>query len=353
MPEFYPYKLRPWTGRNSRTACPSCGHAHKFSHYIHTETGELLPDEYGRCDREENCGYHVKPTSKSLGLAGAAKRNEWQPTYSAPVWQPPKLLTIPADVYRATLGSYERNNLAQLLRQHFGLGVANDLLRQFRLGTSAHWPGASVFWLIDELGRVRGGQVVQYDSTGYTVKTPRRHTTWAHTALARVYEQRGHAQPAWLLDYSKNGQKSPCLFGLPQLATALAEQPVALVESAKTAIVATPYFPRFIWLATMGLSYLTADRLQPLRSRRIVLFPDAGAFDKWQARATELCRQGFNVQVSGELEKLATEDERKAGLDVADVLLREWPGYPPSWDDPEPLPPATSLISSPQTSSHA
>jgi hypothetical protein len=98
-------------------------------------------------------------------------------------------------------------------------------------------------------------------------------------------------------------------------------------------MLAAPYFPRFLWMATMGLSYLTPERLAPLRGRRLVLFPDAGALDKWQARASELRRLGFEVQVSEELERLATEEERAAGLDLADVLLREWPGYPPNWDE--------------------
>ena len=52
-----------------------------------------------------------------------------------------------------------------------------------------------------------------------------------------------------------------------------------------------------------------------------------------QAKANELRRIGYDVRVSDELEKLATDDERRAGLDLADVLLREWPGYPPSWDE--------------------
>ena len=178
-----------------------------------------------------------------------------------------------------------------------------------------------------------------YDETGHTVKQQRpdgtiyRCTRWAHTALAYAFRQRGTPPPAWLSEYEQHGQKSPCLFGLPQLATAPAGQPVALVESAKTAILATPYFKQYVWLATMGLSYLTPERLEPLRGRHIVLFPDAGALDRWQVKADELRSLGFTVQVSTALENEVTPDERGAGLDLADVLLTEWPGYPPNWDD--------------------
>jgi hypothetical protein len=337
------YALQPYSGPKSRTSCPACSKPRCFTRYLDTETGELLPDEYGRCDRETNCGYalspYTRPAGRGLSYATAAERNEQLPPCPVPsrlVATPsitPPLVSIPPEVFKASLGHYAHNALARLLQEHFGQGVADELLSRFQLGTSAHWPGACVFWLIDEQGQVRGGQVVLYDKTGHTVKEPRRCTTWAHTALALACQRRNTAPPAWLATYETHGQKSPCLFGLPQLAGAPATHPVALVESAKTAMLATPYLPRYIWLATMGLSYLTPDRLTPLRGRRLVLFPDAGALDKWQAKATELRRLGFDVLVSDELEKLATEEQRRAGLDLADVLLNEWPGYPPSWDE--------------------
>lgn len=345
------YRLQPYAGPKSRATCPACGKPRCFTRYLDTATGELLPDAYGRCDREANCGHNLSPYETStagLSYAQQARLGEKQaahvstprrPTRVVPITPlPTAVLSIPHDVFTATLGSYERNNLAHLLRNHFGWGVADELLTRFRLGTSAYWPGACVFWLIDEQGRTRGGQVVLYDDTGHTAKQQRpdgtlyRCTRWAHTALAYAHRQRGTPPPAWLSEYEQHGQKSPCLFGLPQLADAPAGQPVALVESAKTAILATPYFPQYTWLATMGLSYLTPERLEPLRGRRIVLWPDAGALDKWQLKADELRGLGFTVQVSAELETLVTPDERRAGLDLADVLLKEWPGYPPSWD---------------------
>lgn len=339
------FVFQPYAGPKSRTTCPACGTSRCFTRYLDTDTGELLPDEYGRCDRETNCGYelspYTRPASGGLSYAIATERGERLPDCPVPTKPPTAtpapVVSIPSDVFTASLAHYDRNALAQLLRQHFGMGVADELLSRFQLGTSSHWPGACVFWLIDEQDRVRGGQVVLLDETGHTVKQPRRHTTWAHTALAAASQRRGQAPPTWLADYEAHGQKSPCLFGLPQLAAAPATQPVALVESAKTAMLATPYLPSYIWLATMGLSYLTVDRLAPLRGRRLVLFPDAGALDKWQARADELRRQGFDVQVSDGLEKMATEEERAAGLDLADVLLREWPGYPPAWGEGLPL----------------
>ena len=349
------FTLQPYAGPKSRITCPACGKPRRFTRYLDTDTGEVLPDEYGRCDREANCGYHRNPYHREAGSLSYARQMEGDNKLpyrnamaanrlvrrGAGAPAPATVRCIPTDVYTATLGSYKRNNLVQMLRGHFGRGVADELLRQFQVGTSAYWPGACVFWLLDTHGRVRGGQVVHLDETGHTVKQPwpgsgdrTRRTDWIHTALSATYRKRGTPPPTWFADYkAKDIPKSPCLFGLPQLDTAPPAQPVAVVESAKTAMLATPYLPRYVWLATMGQSYLTPDRMEPLRGRHVVLFPDAGATTDWQRRADELRRLGFNVQISDELERLATDDERRAGLDLADVLLREWPGYPPNWDD--------------------
>ncbi|MCB2407014.1 DUF6371 domain-containing protein [Hymenobacter lucidus] len=326
-----PYFLQPYAGTKSRTICPACGMPRTFTRYLDRTTGELLPEVFGRCDREVKCGYHSSPYARTVGgslsYASALMRSNRGSLPSQPTLyqsaSPIPILSIPDDVYRGSIGHYECNALARLLRDRLGETVAGELLARFCIGTSTYWPGACVFWLIDQQGRVRGGQVVLYDETGHTIKHPHRHTTWVHTALMQAHRKRGQAIPLWLDEYAKNGTKSPCLFGLPQLDTELPGKPVAIVESAKTAMLATPFFAQYVWLATMGLSYLTAERLEPLRGRRIVLFPDAGAFEQWNLKAKELCRLGFDITVFDALERLATADERTAGLDLADVILRE------------------------------
>ena len=338
------YTLQPYAGPKSRTSCPACGQAREFTRYVDTDTGELLPDEYGRCNRETNCGYSLSPYTRPAGgghsYAWATERGEQLPgaplpirrVSVAPALVPSPVVSIPVDVYRASLGHYERNTFARLLRAHFGVGVADELLNRFHVGTSAYWPGATVFWQVDELGRVRAGKIMLFDETFHRVKKPYPHINSVPKALIAACQRRGQPVPAWLAEYEAHGQTN--LFGLSQLATAPATQPVAVVESEKTAILSTPYSPRYCWLATGGLGYLTADRLAPLKGRRIVLFPDAGALDKWQAKADELRGLGFDIAVVKTMETLAAEDASLAGSDLADVLLREYAGYPPDWDAP-------------------
>lgn len=59
---------------------------------------------------------------------------------------------------------------------------------------------------------------------------------------------------------------------------------------------------------------------------------DGNAFTRWSRVADELRQQGFSISVSAYLEDKATDEQRVAGLDVADYLLGQWPGYPPEWD---------------------
>lgn len=333
----YPYTLVPYTSRKSRSVCPACKRPHCYSRFVDVRTGELLPEQYGRCDHEVSCSYFVSPYRAEAGGMSYAKQMKLgeKPVISLPPLAstyvrptPAKVVCIPETVYQQSMRLYEKNAFAKLLRHHFGCEMERELLCKFHVGTSKYWPGACVFWLIDERGRIRSGQVVQFDESGHTVREPERRTTWVHSAMTRSLQRTKKPLPDWLLEYNNSKAGYTCLFGLHLLATYPVSRPVALVESPKAAIIADAYYPQFIWMATSGKQNLTAERLEPLRGRRIVLWPDVGGYEDWQKRAADLRKMGFTIRISNFLEKVAANER---GLDLADVLLREWLGYPPSW----------------------
>lgn len=291
----YRYRLQHGGGKQY---CPAC-RQRRFVRYIDTLTGEEVSDEVGRCDREVSCAYHLKP-SEYFHQQGI-KPPKLSTVHREPVSEP-ELSLISPEMMQATFTGYERNNFCRWLVGLFGEQKALELALAYRLGTSKHWPGSCVFWQIDSENRIRGGKIMLYDVvTGRRVKEPFNHVQWVHKVLKiEPYNLR------------------QCLFG-EHLIVSEQNKPVAVVESEKTAIVSAGFMPEFIWLATAGKGNLSLEKLKPLRGRKVTLFPDLGAFEKWDEKSKGLP----DVRVSNILEKRATPEDRAAGLDLADYLLRE------------------------------
>lgn len=99
-----------------------------------------------------------------------------------------------------------------------------------------------------------------------------------------------------------------------------------MVESEKTAIIASYYLPQFLWIASGGKNgCFNANSLSVLAGRNVVLFPDLGATDYWQGKISLMKSYGIDVQLFDYLETKATESERKEGYDIADYLLKVRP----------------------------
>jgi len=321
----YRHILEPYNGLSTRYTCPSCHKPKEFTRYIDVETGQYLADHVGRCNREEKCGYHYTPKQffeeqKSLqNPKPPPKRTNSvkKPIPPAPAHnhkgakqQPQTASIIPLEIFQKSLQNYPNNNFIAYLNLLFDAGLVKQLIERFYIGTSEHWPGAVLFWQIDINYRVRAGKIMLYKSvTGKRVKEPFNHITWVHSALK-----------------TKNYSLSQCFFGEHQLKHEPIDKPVAIVESEKTAIIATAYLPQFIWIATggkNGCKWKDFTVCKVLLGRKVILFSDSGeAFRKWQTDADTLGQYGINVTVSDLLERKAADTDRQNGLDLADYLTR-------------------------------
>jgi hypothetical protein len=296
--------LEPYKGMNSRYRCPQCSKERSFTRYIDSNTGEHVHPDVGRCNRENNCGYHYTPKQYFTD-----NNIEWDPVLhpnlnhqAEPIPEKPTSF-IPVKILKASLKKHEYNHFIQFLISLFGNEITSDLIGKYFIGTSRHWEGSTVFWQIDTSGRIRSGKVMLYDpSNGKRVKEPFSHITWVHKLLKKddfVLKQ--------------------CLYGEHLLKDET--KPVAIVESEKTAIIASVYLPKFTWLAVGSLNNLNTEICKVLRGRFIILFPDLNGFDKWVVKAKALSDIA-TVTVSDLLERKASEDEKKKGLDLADYLIR-------------------------------
>lgn len=262
--------------------------------------GKFVPyvgfDDKGYCHA---CGENFLPglPQKDFQLAPIVQKRR----RSQPVPKPPSC--VPVSLFKASLAGHEGNHLVTFLTGLFGTEIALKVVSEYFIGTSKHWNGATVFWQVDLAGKIRGGKIMLYNAvTGKRIKEPFNHITWVHrVADLPEYELR------------------QCFFGEHWLRDKT--KPVAIVESEKTAIIASIYFPQFIWLAVGGLGNLKAERCGVLTGRTVILFPDLNKYEQWKERAQELSRIA-TFTVSDLLERKATEEERSKGLDLADYLVR-------------------------------
>ena len=261
------YKLEPYKGRASRYRCPSCGKPAQFTLYIDTETGEHLSPTVGKCNRVNNCGHHETPKQyfESNGITVKPPQRK-QATVIKKI---PASFIKPED-FKASLNlkAYELNYFVTFLNNHFGTNIAGQLVSKYFIGTSKHWEGANIFWQIDTQGKVRTGKIMLYSPT--TGKRGKEFT----------YVHKEIKQPEFVLNQ--------CFFGEHLLSES--SKPVAVVESEKTAIIASYFYPQFIWLASGGIDGLTAEKWKVLKGRTVTLFPDLKAFEKWKAKAKEISK---------------------------------------------------------------
>lgn len=297
----YTYHLEPYKGMKSRIQCPKCGARGKFALYINQNDGEYLGSHVGRCERIESCGYHYTPKEyfQDNGIVPNIKFP--QTTNKPKIKDSPGYIS--KEVLESSLSTYENNHFITYLIKLFGMEETKELIIKYHIGTSKYWKGSTVFWQVDILGKVRTGKIMLYKpSNGKRVREPFNHIQWAHKALK-----------------TPNFNLIQCLFGEHLIKGN--NKPIAIVESEKSAIISSLYFPQFIWLACGSIQGLNKSKCEPLRGRNVVLFPDLNALPTWKDKAKEL-KDIVNVTVSTFLEENATDEEISQGLDIADFLIQ-------------------------------
>ena len=306
--------LEPYKGVSTRHTCPNCHRQRCFSKYIDTEMQIQFPEYVGRCDHEQKCGYHFTPRdyfeqNPYEKDKFAEKENSFRSYAPIKEAQPVATSYMDLDIVNQSLRGYSANKLFQFLSTQFGETETLNLMKRYKVGTSKYWDGATVFWQTDNQSKVRTGKIMLYNSeTGKRIKEPYNHVTWVHSVL------------------HKDGYNlKQCFFG-EHLLSEDKSRPVALVESEKTAIIASYYLPQFLWIASGGKNgCFNVNSLSVLAGRSVVLFPDLGATDYWKSKISLMKSCGIEVQMFDYLEANATEDERKEGYDIADYLLKVKP----------------------------
>ena len=324
--------------------CPDCNKK-TFVKYIDTETGDYLPEQYGRCDRESKCSYHLNPYLD--GYAKAIQEQEKGNYTALPNWKPqpkkamPQPQTEPVffdlETFKRTLepSRYEKNTFIQNLLTNvpfpFEAEQITKVIQLYRLGTVANGyrAGANTFPFIDINQNVRAVQVKQFDEQNHTTGTD-----FLHSIIEKHHTRNNKPLPEWLKAYTKQDKRISCLFG-EHLLNKYPNNPVALVEAPKTAVYGTLYFgtpespENFVWLAVYNKSSFSFDKLKVLQGRFVYVFPDlskdGNTFKEWEAKAKEYESRlhGTRFIFSDLLEQKATPEQKAQGADIADILIKQ------------------------------
>lgn len=261
--------------------CPGCGKK-TFVRFIEIETGNLLNQTYGRCDREQQCGYFKKPQNSNF-------------TYTKKYFEPITKKTdyIPIE----KLDYYCNNDISKcdfyvFLKSNFPYEKVNKAMIDYFVSCKDK---NVIFWQIDNLEKIRTGKIMSYNSL--------------------TCKRSGYID--WIHDKGYNIKQ--CLFGL-ELINHNKNKQIAIVESEKTAIICSIVMPDFIWMATGAMHQLKQENLFALKNREIFLFPDLGVFHFWNLLAQKLNNFGFNIKCSDIIEN---ESKLKKGDDLADLILKD------------------------------
>lgn len=279
------YQLDP---SSRKYTCPSC-QKKRFVRYVDQESGECLPNRYGRCDREVACSYLYSPYD-DRSYAGIKPIHIPKPKVN------PKY--IPRELYKRSLTNYRNNYFVRYLHTIMDRESVSRLIKRYHLGTSTKLKGGCIFYQLDLQGNIRRGKIIVYNA-----KTGRRGRIHSVHSMLGIDKRK---YPAWRF------------FGEHLLIEKT--KPVAIVEAEKTAVIASAHFPEFIWLASGMKATLKYEYAQCLEGRAVTLFPDLGAYKDWTKKADVLSKL-CTVSISDMLELNADESEREKGLDLADYFV--------------------------------
>lgn len=229
------------------------------------------------------------------------------------------MLELPASMVMRTMKAIDDDNLVKWMR----MGIAWDDVQRYRLEKNlfdyhvGHGKnGHTIFWQMDQNGKIRTGKMMKYRPDGHRDKEATWNFDFIHSALFR--------DPR-LTQYDEDKMEAHLTFFGMHLIERFPNATIKLVESEKTAILmATAYgnHTMQIWLACGGLEMITRERLQPLidQQRRIILYPDRDGIEKWKMKAEQMHYDRLAIDTEPVTKWWKPEDGEKA--DIADVVVR-------------------------------
>ena len=345
MPVYKKPYLQPYKGKSTRHTCPACKDTYSFTLYLDGNTGQPIHPTVGKCNHENKCGYHYTPrqyfndhpekknkqpqkrptlshpnkqqsSSCQLPFRQLTRTRQLQYQHQSTEYSPNNVLQNPSTeinhipyIYVKKSASYN-SNFVRFLCNYFPEDKIETAVENYALGATKN--NEVIFWQIDIDGKIRTGKIMQYNpKTGKRVKNNTGAIDWVHNKLKKTNP-----------DYV-NFNLRQCYFG-EHLLRLYPDKPLAIVEAEKTAVITSMVIPQCNWLAAGNLNGLNIEKSKVFEHRDIVLYPDAGCYEKWRRKMLEIRKQiPCQIAISELIEYHATPQQIEAGYDIADYIIQQ------------------------------
>lgn len=278
--------------QNSFGYCPACGYAHMINKFERNSIKRRVLADFA------NVGYN-----KVINDSGSKEVEiDWM---------------LKREYITASL---ESNNLFQFIVEHFGKDAAFRISAKYRLETHNYkdYSGAAIFYQYDNDEKCHAFKVMQYDKeTGKRIKVSSDN-------------EGGNEEPkeehALLYQKPLMGVGNYCLFGRHLLKDLEKDRIICVVESEKTALIASIAYPDAIWLATGSCYYLTEEKID-FPTNNLYLFPDPDVKEdrngNWY-RMVEDCKWLGGARVSHFMDNYCNINKKASDFDIADYIIENY-----------------------------
>ncbi len=276
---------------SAKLYCPKCNKK-SFVPYVFRDTGEPVDkDKFGRCDRENNCAYHLHPKDDNFKpdrtIKPVLKVEEVQ---IFPEESKINLITKRTKTCTSNLHKYCKSKLL----------IPNDHLLKWGIYTDNE---LSVFLFRNVAGVVCNLKCFKYKNNGHRDKEFQAYSLKQPPSTPIEKPEGG---------FFINKYRLP-LFG-EHLLDEKKKRIVVVVESEKTAAIASFMYKQFDWLSCSSCNGLTLEKLKVLKGRRVIWLADADKAGRNNSSIRNLKQQKIEHQV------LDLFSDRDNGDDLCDEI---------------------------------
>lgn len=276
----YPFQLEKHPKIKGK--CPQCGHTKVFRYYEDRDGKRI--ENAGICDRQSNCGHHAKPNNEQIK---AIISQESKPKVEVQKSE----IILPDAKILAKISANEKDHSSHFHKFCETLEIPISHLILWGVGTDKT---ETVFILRNHEKKTANVKYFRYLVTGKRDKTFTSFSMRQPKSLTKKYNIPLYGEH--LLD--KTRQKTVCV-----------------VESEKTAVIASWFYPHFDFVACGAANGLTSEKLSVLFSRKIYWLADADKAGRENSSLKNLKAYEQNFEV------IDVFPNRQDGTDLADAII--------------------------------